>query len=327
MKAFVTGATGFLGSHLADLLLEKGWLVKALARKSSNLRWLEGKGVEFVWGDVGDQKGLEEGLKDVDVCFHLAGVIRAIHRADYFRVNAEGTRNLLAAAVRVNPKISRIVVVTSLAAAGPSSNEHSLTEEDPCRPVTDYGSSKLEAETIAREFGKKLPVTIIRPPGIYGPRDTQILYYFRMARWGFILLPWGSGRRLNLAHVKDVASGILLAGERAEAVGETFFIGDKADYEWTEIAGHIARGVRGDRVLKIQVPKMLGYLVGGAGELLTKVTGRSCPVNLANIRNFVQKSWIFKIDKARRVLGYEPTVSMAEGIRETAAWYRDNRWL
>lgn len=327
-KAFVTGATGFLGSHLIDRLLEKGWEVHALVRKSSNLRWLSGKKINLYYGDVvGDLAALREGLKEVDLCFHLAGVIRAARPSDYDKVNAEGTRNVLESLLQVNPKVGKVVVVTSLAASGPAQNGRPLNETDDCRPVTDYGKSKLKAEKIAMSYCDRLPVTIIRPPGIYGPRDTQIYHYFKMATRGFIILPRGGERRLNLVHSDDVVQGILLAAESPQSTGETFFIGDGENYSWEEIVDQVSAAVRPRGVFKLRLPKSMGYLLGGGGEIFMRLTGQIIPINLTNIKNFFKGNWVLDIGKARRILGYRPTHPLAEGLQETAAWYRKQGWL
>ncbi|MBI2083412.1 MAG: NAD-dependent epimerase/dehydratase family protein [Deltaproteobacteria bacterium] len=327
MKAFITGATGFLGSHLVDRLLEKGWEVHVLARKSSNLRWLQGKNVKIFYGDVtGDRKGMEEGLRGVDVCFHAAGIIRAPRREIYEQVNVEGARNLLETVLKVNPAIKKVIVVTSVAAHGPARDDRPVTEEDSCHPVTDYGWSKLEEEKVALQYKDRFPITIIRPPAIYGPRDEQLLKYFKMVRRGILILPGEKGRQLNIAHVQDVVTGLILAAENPNSNGETFFIGDRRDYEWEDMGDLLIRALK-KKVIKIRLIKPIVYLLGIVGELLTLITGRSMPFGRANMSNFIQKRWTLDISKARRILGYEPAHPLKEGFDETAKWYRENGWV
>lgn len=327
MKAFVTGATGFLGSHLVDRLLEEGWEVHALVRKSSSLRWLHGKAVNIHYGDVtGEERGLEEGLRGVDVCFHLAGVILAPQREMYFRINAEGTRNLMETTLRVNPKIKRVVVVTSLAAHGPGLNDDLATEDQACRPITPYGESKRDAELIALQYKDRLPVTIIRPPAIYGPRDKAILNYFKIAKTGFMPVPWGRETQLNLVHVRDVVTGILLAAAKDGADGEVFFVGDKRNYSWDEIVG-IIESAGDKRIRRLRVPTPVAYVVGAMGQIFSLLTGKIVYASMANIRNFVQRNWALDISKAERLLGYQPACSLEEGIKETLDWYRREGWI
>jgi nucleoside-diphosphate-sugar epimerase len=172
MKVFVTGANGFLGSHLVDRLLERGDEVHVLVRKTSNLQWLIGKDVRFHYGDViGEGKGLRGGLQGVDVLLHVAGILRANRSRTYYEVNTQGTANVLEECLNVRPEIRRVVIVTSLAAHGPSPEGKTATEGDECHPIGDYAKSKRDAELVALKYADRLPVTVVRPPAIYGPRD------------------------------------------------------------------------------------------------------------------------------------------------------------
>lgn len=328
MKTFVTGGNGFLGSHLVDRLLERGMEVHLLVRPSSNLRWLMGKPVRFHYGDlVGDLKGLHAGVQGAEQVFHLAGVIRAREAKTYYEVNAAGTANLLEACLKVNPSVKRVVVVTSLAAHGPNQDDQPATEEEECHPLTDYGKSKRDAELITLRYLDKLPVTIVRPPAIYGPRDEQFLPFFRMVKTGFALLPGGGKKVLNIAYVHDVVAGVLLASENPRAVGELFFVGEDRNYEWEEAVGIIGRAVRGGGVIRIPVPRLVVYGMGGIAEGITRLTGRLFPLNLAYARNFLQKNWALDISKARGLLGYQSRYPLSRGAEETATWYRNEGWL
>ena len=202
--SLVTGATGFLGSHLVDQLLARGHEVHVLLRKNSNLRWLIGKPVQFHYGDVeADLKGLHAGLHHADYCFHVAGVIAARRPQTYYQVNTIGTDHVLNACLQ-HPSLKRIVVVTSLAARGPRQEPGPAQETDACHPITDYGKSKRDAELVALRYQDRLPITIIRPPAIYGPRDIAVLQFFKIAKWGVFPLPAGGGRMVNMAHALDV---------------------------------------------------------------------------------------------------------------------------
>lgn len=327
MKALVTGANGFLGSHLVDRLLERGDEVHVLVRKTSNLRWLIDKNVKYHYGDVvGELKGLKSALPNIDVVFHVAGVIKSIHPKHYFEVNAHGTENVLQACVEKCPNLKRVVVVTSLAAHGPSRNGHPVNEESACHPITDYGKSKRDAELITLKYVDRLPVTIIRPPAIYGPREDRILMFFKMIQKGFAILPTGGPRILGMAHAQDVVTGMLLAAENAKAVGETFYIGEEKFYQLEELIDEIGRAV-GRAARKIHLPEFVFYAAGGLLEGLSKLTQRSYSMNLADSKNFVQKNWTFDISKAKRVLGFQPAYPLARGVKETAEWYKNEGWL
>jgi nucleoside-diphosphate-sugar epimerase len=327
MRAFVTGANGFLGSHLVDRLLERGDEVHVLVRKTSNLQWLLGKDVQFHYGDiVGDGRGVREGLKDADVVFHVAGVLRANRPRTYYEVNAQGTANLLQTCLEVRPGIRRVVVVTSLAAHGPNSGDGLAREEDECHPIGDYGKSKRDEELVALKYADRLPITVIRPPAIYGPRDDQILAFFKMVRRGLALLP-GDGRGvLNMTHVQDVVSGMLLAAEHPKAAGEIFFIGEDKNHSWEEAAEAIA-GALERKTLKLRVPGVLVLAVCGAAEALGKLVRRTFTLNLAYANNFLQRNWAMDVSKAIRLLGYRPAFSLAAGAKDAARWYFEEGWL
>ncbi len=331
MKVFVTGANGFLGSHLVDRLLARGDEVHILIRKTSNLQWLMGKPVHYHYGDVTglgrEQKGLKEALAGTDVVLHLAGIIRARNPQTYYEVNAQGTGNLLETCLKVAPSVKRVVVVTSLAAHGPNPDDEPATEDDECHPLTDYGKSKRDAELITLKYADKLPVSIVRPPAIYGPRDDQVLNFFKMVKWGIALLP-GLGRHIiALAHVQDVAAGILLAAEHPKAVGEIFFIGDDHNYDWEELADLLAQAMGKPKPAKIPVPKALVLGTALLAEGWTKLTGRILSLNWAYAQNFLQANWGMDISKAKSMLGYRPSVPVLQGAGETAAWYREEEWL
>lgn len=331
MKVFVTGANGFLGSHLVDRLLEGGVEVHILVRKTSNLKWLLGKKVHYHYGDVGQKTPFGnrflDGLQHTDLVFHVAGVVRAKDPKTYYEVNAQGTARLLEACLEACPKVKRVVVVTSLAAHGPNLDDSPATEDDECHPITDYGKSKRDAELITLRFSGRLPVTIIRPPAIYGPRDNQVFHFFQMVKRGFALLPGWGGRLVNLAYVQDVVNGLLLASENPHAVGEIFFVGENRNYDWEEVADSMGRALLKSHLIKIRVPKALVMGVGAVAELITAVTGRVLPFNLAYARNFTQANWAMDISKAKRLLGYDSQFPLSRGVEETAGWYQKEGWL
>lgn len=327
MRAFVTGANGFLGSHLVDRLLERGDEVHVLVRKSSNLRWLFGKDIQFHYGDVfsGHQKKLQEGIEGADVVFHLAGLLRSHRPSAYYEVNVRGTVNLLETCLE-NPSLKRVVIVTSLAAHGPNRAKQIASEEDECHPMGDYGRSKRDAELVSLKYASRLPISIVRPPAIYGPRDDQVLSFFQMVKRGVAFLPKSGEGILNMAHVEDVVTGILLAAEHPKALSEIFFIGEDINYSWKEAADAIGRAME-RRPLKISVPSALVYTVCGIAETIGRVTKRTFPLNLAYADNFLQSNWALNVTKAKNLLGYAPKFSLERGAKQTAQWYFEEGWL
>ena len=179
MKALVTGGTGFIGSHLTEALIRKGVQVRCLLRKTSDLKWLKGLPIEFVHGDCNDKTSLEKAVRGVDWVFHLAGVTKAIKEETYFEVNGLGTENLIHACLENNPRLQKFIYISSQAAAGPSRNGCNKKELDPCEPVSFYGRSKRVGEELVLTHAHELPVLILRPSAVYGPRDKDIFAFFK----------------------------------------------------------------------------------------------------------------------------------------------------
>jgi nucleoside-diphosphate-sugar epimerase len=190
----------------------------------------------------------------------------------------------------------------------------------------DYGKSKRDQELIALKYRERLPITIVRPPAIYGPRDEQILSFFKMVQYGVAFLPRDGRGILSMAHVSDVVSGILLAAEHPKALGEIFFIGEDKNYTWREASLAIAGALK-KKIITVRVPSALVYSVCGIADGLGRLVRRTFSLNLAYARNFLQRSWAMDISKATRLLGYRPAFPLAVGAADTAAWYFKEGWL
>ncbi len=224
--ALITGATGFIGSHLAESLLKQGFRVRALVRPTSDLRWIKGLDIEFVSGSLQDNSFLEQAVSGVDYIFHLAGAVKAKDPKDFYLHNTRATMNLARAAMTAAPGLKRFLFASSQAAAGPAEClEKPVCERDECRPLSDYGRSKLQAERELMEISGRLPVTIVRPPSVYGPRDTEVLAYFKWVNRGLALLPGFGTRHAHLIYVKDLVDGMMLAAASKSSLGKTYFPG------------------------------------------------------------------------------------------------------
>ena len=221
MKALVTGATGFIGSYLAEALLKRGYEVTCIARSTSSLRWIEHLDLKYIHCDLADVDRCADHVRGFDYIFHLAGRTKATKEEEFFTANAVCTGNLARVAAERNPGLSRFVYVSSLAAAGPSSSGMPLKEDCRPMPVSFYGKSKLEGEKSVLRFRHRIPVTIVRPPAVYGPRDNDFLVMFRMVKKG-IFPYWGKGL-YSMLYVEDLVTGIILSAEKKEAEDKTFF--------------------------------------------------------------------------------------------------------
>lgn len=326
MRALITGATGFIGSHLAEQLHRKGYTLRCLVRPTSNLRWLRHLPVEYAHGGFFDERSLHEAVKNVDVVYHSAGVVASKTKKGFFEGNQLATRNLLAAAQKANRSLVRFVHISSQAAVGPSPPDHPITEETPYHPITTYGISKMEAEKEVQQYDGVIPWTIVRPPAVYGPRDTATLDFFRTASRGIIPLVGFTRKLVSLVHVRDLVNGIILAGEKSEGQNQIFFLGSERHYDWEEI-GRATLEVLGRKAITVRVPEIVVYPIAGISGFLSLFKTKPSVLNWEKGKDMVQQAWTCDSSKARMFLGYEETISLKEGIRETIAWYRKEGWM
>lgn len=328
MTALITGATGFIGSHLAEMLHAKGISVRALVRPTSDRKWIEHLPIDYVVASMDDPVALEEAVKDVDYIYHLAGVVAAKNRAGFFRGNVDATKNLLIATAKVNPGLKRFLHGSSLAAVGPSRSEESpVTEEEARRPITTYGESKAAAEEIVEEYSTRIATTIIRPPAVYGPRDIGILTFFQVAARGIAPLIGFDRKVLSLVHVRDLVRGIVQAAESERSVGNAYFIGSNALYTWEEIGETAARELGKKKPRYIRVPHSLVFAVAGMNGWLGKFMKKPPILDREKGRDITQRYWTCSVERAHRDFGYRQEVSIEEGVAETIEWYRRIGWI
>ena len=322
MLALVTGGQGFIGSHLCERLLAAGLRVRVLARPGSDLANLEGLPVELVRGDLGQQAGLDRAVAGVDWVFHLAGALKGFGEADLMRVNRDGTRRLVTACLGQGSALSRFVLVSSLAAAGPSGVAQ-LTEQAPPRPLTWYGLSKLAGERVVQESG--LPSVILRPPVVFGPRERDLLGYFRFARHGILPVPGRGDRRYSLIYAPDLADGILRAAVTPCPAGEVFHL-TGPERTWAEFGLAIAADLgRPGRVLRLPEPAVRA--AGVVADLWSRLLRYPGIFSSQKVLEMLAPGWVASPDKARRMLGWEAPTALDQALATTVAWYRNHGWL
>lgn len=322
----VTGANGFVGARLCEVLTERGYKVRALVRQSSNLFRLDEVEVDLVYGELGDFPSLVTAAEGVDVVIHSAGKIKAPSLAEYMEANKLGTRNLLEAVNEVAPNLQRFVYVSSLAAGGPGPDRRPVTEDDPPRPVTPYGASKLAGEKETLSHADRLPVTVIRPPAVYGPGDTQVLGFFRTVCWHLKPYFGAPTAELRLVFVDDLVEGLILAVEKNEAAGEVFYIADDKNYTWLELETIIAREAKVWAV-PVRIPRWFVRSAAALSELVFKPTGKTPALNRHKAEDFLQDNWTCSVAKAQRMLGYRCRFPFEKGAAITIKAYREKGWL
>lgn len=324
--AVVTGANGFVGSHLVDYLLEKGNHVRCITRKTSDLKWLKDKDVEIFDGGLFDKESLRKAFRDAEYIYHVAGVVKSKRPEGYFKGNVDTTKSLLEVAVEFKDNIKKFLIVSSQTAAGPSYNEKPVDEEDDPHPITTYGRSKLAQENLAREYMDKLPITICRAPAVYGERDTEIFIFFQTFAKGLFTTIGFDKKLISLIHVKDLVRGFLLAGESPDSAGEIYFISSEKFYTWEEI-GEITKGVMGRKPLHVKVPHTIVYSLAALAQFFALFSSKPATLNIEKARDITRHAWICSTLKAVNELGYHQEISIEEGIRRTVAWYKDAGWL
>lgn len=323
----MTGATGFIGSHLAEALLRRGYEVRCLIR--STPKWLEGLPVTPVYGEIEDREALRRALRGVDLVFHVGGVTRATDWATFQHANVDQPLLLLDLIADENPDVRRVVITSSLAAVGACPGGVA-DEESPLHPVSDYGRSKaLMEEAINRRIasGTSLPITIIRPPSVYGPREADIYTFFQTAARGVVPVV-GSGHEpaLTLVHVRDLVRGMIEAAGSERAVGRTYFLGTPEPVSWNEVKAATVRAL-GRRALTVPVPEWLVQPVGAAAEFFGKATGSYPPLNREKAREIRYACKICSSSRAEQDFGYRADTPLDAGIAETIEWYRAEGWL
>lgn len=309
-----------------EALVKRNFNVRCLLRQQSNLRWLEGLPFEKVYGDCNDPSSLKEAVKDVGYVFHLAGVTKAVREETYFRVNAQGTDCLIHACLDHNPHLQRFVLVSSQAASGPCQGAKKKTEADPCCPVSPYGHSKRMGEELALAHREELPLVILRPSAVYGPRDTDMFAFFKLVSKGIIPTFRGLAQHFSLCYVEDVIQAILLSATMPHATGEVFFISDGREYRMEEVGDTLARAME-IRALRVALPQAILWGVASFSEAFSRISGKPSLINRGKAQEMLQCDWGCDISKAKNRLGFEPRFDLFEGAKRTFEWYRQEKWL
>jgi nucleoside-diphosphate-sugar epimerase len=316
----VTGATGFLGSHLVDALVAVGLRPRVLVRDPRRLRPAWGERVETIAGDLDDRSALERLVAGCAAILHLAGLVRAADPRDFSRVNGAGTQRLVDAWMTKAPT-ARLVYVSSLAAAGPSDSPSGRAPDEPPSPVSAYGRSKLAGEEAVRcSHGHW---SIVRPPAIYGPRDIDVFQFFRLASRGLVPLPRGE-RFITVAYVADVVRAVVGASDLAP--GLVVHVGEPRPYPLSDLIRILARE-GGVRCRQLGVPGVVVRLLGRFGDALHGVGFRSVAMTSDKAAELLAAHWSARTEDSLRLLGLDGFVPFAAGARSTWAWYREKGWL
>lgn len=325
MRVLITGATGFVGSHLVDALAGRGVVIRALVRRTSRTGRLERHGAELVEGGLDDAAALRRAVEGVDVVFHLAALIAARNEAEYEQVNLGGTKRLLDAIAAAADKPRRLVYMSSLAAIGPSRDGRPVSRDDTCAPLTAYGRTKLAGERVCLEADDLIETIVLRPPVVYGPRDREMFRFFQLAAKGIFPIPSGPERLVQLVHVTDLVEAAVHAAA-APAANGIYHVAEPRAYTWREVAGHFGLAL-GRRVRIVKVPASLFTAAAALSEAAAGALGRTTVFNREKARELLAPGWLCETEALRREVGFVPRIALATGLAQTAAWYRAEGWL
>jgi nucleoside-diphosphate-sugar epimerase len=327
MKVVITGATGFIGRNLADKLAGNGAEIVCLTRqysgKDKNCSPYQIRRVSYQ-----DIQLLADAIHDADYIFHVAGLTRGRTWEEYEHANISATKNLLQAVCLSKANIRRFIYVSSQTAAGPTMGDKPTDENDEPNPIPDdwYGTSKLMAEKVVKQYQNQIPVTIIRPPAVYGPYDRNFLGLFKtVCRYHVMPVIFPPTREFTIVHVFDLINGIKLAAFSEKSQGRIYFIGGQ-NISYSMFIDAFERAIQ-HRIHRLYLPSFVAKIAGELGEIKWTLTGRSTILCRRKIRDLLQPRWICSWSAAERDLGYHPEIELVEGIRQTIKWYREAGWI
>lgn len=324
MKAFVTGGTGFIGSHLVDALLDRYPDSPPRCLIRSKRRWLQDRPIEAVEGDLFDEEALRAGMQGCDTLFHLAAILKAPTQAELDRVNVDATEQLMKIAIESG--VQRIVILSSLAASGPS-NERPRTESDKPRPTSMYGISKWKMEQRIHDISSgERPITIIRPPVVYGPREDQVYTWFQIVNRGVCpIVGDGESPELSMVYITDLIDGILAAGRSDREGVSTYFITGPDIAKWNRLRDWTLNYLN-RRAVTLYVPPSWVRRLAAVTETTAGWFGQYPVFNREKADEMILE-WTCSSDLAESEIGYHPRIPLEEGLKKTIQWYQQNNWL
>lgn len=326
MRTLVTGAAGFVGSHLVEKLLDQGHEVVCLERVGATRGWLKNLDIDFQPRGLEDSRHLQKLLCGVDEVYHLAALTEARHPEDCYRVNTLGTARVLEAAAGCPGGAPRVVLMSSLAAVGPTRGGASITEDLPPRPLSHYGRSKLQAEAVVHAYHDRVPAVICRFPAVYGPRDHVVLKLFQMVARGFAVTvgPWD--RKVSVVHVNDAVDGLMAAIRTPAAMGRIYNVAHPEAITWGDFVTTIGRAL-GRHPRMVAVPVAVARGIAVAAEAVALVQRKAAVLNRERVRELGQDSWLCDPASALNEIGFRPEFALDPGIIHTASWLRRERWI
>ena len=330
-KILITGASGFIGSFIVEEALRRGMETWAAVRATSSRKFLNDERINFIELDFSSKDKLVEQLENHEFQYvvHAAGVTKCIDNRDFFRVNTDGTRNFVNALLELQMPLKRFIYLSSLSIFGPVHEKQpyqDITENDIPHPNTAYGESKWQAEQYLDSIGNNFPYIVLRPTGVYGPRERD---YFLMAKSikGHSDFAVGFRRQdITFVYVDDVVQAVFLALDRGMS-GRKYFLSDGEVYRSAAFSNYLKHELGNPWCIKFTAPIWLLRVVTFFGEHIGRMTGKISALNNDKYHILKQRNWRCDIEPAMDELGYHPHVQLEEGVRRTVKWYKENGWL
>jgi nucleoside-diphosphate-sugar epimerase len=322
-RVLLTGATGFVGTHAVQHLVEKGYIVRCLVRKSSNTSRLPAE-VEIVEGHLLDYDTLLKAASDCWGIMHVGGVVRVTQLRDFYSINRDGTANLVKAAQEKN--IKRFLLCSSQAASGPSMPDYRRKWNDKPEPVTNYGKSKLAGENALKDNAGDMWYTIVRPPAVYGPWDTAFLTLVKWVKRGFKLRLGDGSMPFSIIHGSDLARAMTMALEAKKPSGEIYYATDGADHDLSELLS-IIEEVMLKQARWLSIPLVFAPLIARLIEIFAEIRGGSALLGRDKLLELSQPAWTCDDQPLRDATGYKEFYSLAEGMQMTIEWYHNKGWI
>jgi nucleoside-diphosphate-sugar epimerase len=321
----LTGATGFIGSHIAERLIQKKITTHLFVlRRNSLIDSFEKMGAIIYVAQHSNTKILKKSVKDADVIIHCAGATKALKEADYIEANVEFTSSIL----NLINKQQRFIFLSSQAASGPSNSFIPTDEETKPNPVSYYGKSKLLAESRVKEWGKENDnnFVVLRPCVVYGPREKDVLNYFKMVKKGTLFLFGNGKKKFSIIHVEDLVNAVMTCAEHSSR-GETYFVSNDEAYSWEELGLSIKKALNRTHLFELKMPEVMAYLAACLSDALSFITKKPSIINRQKIIEAKQSAWLCSNRKIKKRLLWEPKISFRNGIKQTADWYIMKNWI
>jgi dihydroflavonol-4-reductase len=325
-KVVLTGANGFIGSHLAEYMHNKGFEVHCIVRKSSNLKWIENKGFIFHTCGLEDIEAMKNAFEGAVYIFHLAGTVSGFSYNDYYYGNVTLTENVLSAILLCDKKPDKVLVTSSLAVGGPAKKGQPISEKDGFHPVSMYGKAKVEQERVCQKYKDKLPITIARPSVISGEREVELFQFIETVNNKFVPHVGFSDKYLGIIYITDLLDALYKMTVSEKTAGEAYYLSSETEISWRQVRD-ICADILGVKPFTLTLPHLVIHLAGHISGWVGKLKGKAPTFDAEKAKEGVQEAWTCSVEKAKQDFGFEQKVSIEEGLRKAIEWYKKEGWL